>query len=343
HAEAIIRASRDEFQQMADTAPAMLWITEPDGYCTFLSRSWYEFTGQTPEEGHGLGWTNAIHPDESVAARRAFLVASERHGLYAIDFRLRRADGEYRWVIDTGRPRFGESGEFLGFIGSVVDIHERKLAEAALAERASALREADRRKDEFLAMLAHELRNPLASVTNAAALLQEGAEADEQRWAADVITRQSGQLSRLVDDLLDVSRITRGKIALRKVPLDVARALDGACEAIAPLIVERAHSLIKDFPSGELWVDADPARLEQIVGNLLANAARYTEPRGEIHLSARREQDSVVIAVRDSGIGIDPARIHEMFELFAQGERGIARSEGGLGIGLTIVRGLSEL
>lgn len=350
-AEEMVRASRDQFQEIADTAPAMLWITESDGTCTFLSRSWYEYTGQAPGEGLGSGWTKATHPDDRAAVAQAFFTANQRREPFAFDYRVRRADGEYRWAVDAGRPRFAPGGEFLGFIGSVIDIHQRKEAEAALEERAAALREADRRKDEFLAMLAHELRNPLASVANAVTLLKEAGpprelspEATETSvWAAEIIDRQARQLARLVDDLLDVSRITRGKIELRRVALDAAGPIASAGETVAPLVAARGHSLIAEFPQGELWLEADPTRLEQIVVNLLTNAAKFSEPRGRILVRARRLGEEIVIQVSDSGIGIAPERVTEMFELFAQGERSAARSEGGLGIGLTVVRGLCEL
>jgi CheY-like chemotaxis protein len=146
-----------------------------------------------------------------------------------------------------------------------------------------------------------------------------------------------------VNDLLNVSRITRGKIELRCVRLDAATALESACESVAPQIAARSHTLLADFRPGELWLDADPTRLEQIAVNLLANAAKYTEPQGRIWLTARREGSDIVIIVRDTGIGIEPQKIPEMFELFTQGERSAARIEGGLGIGLTVVRRLCEL
>ncbi len=227
-----------------------------------------------------------------------------------------------------------------------------------LAEQAALLREADRRKDEFVAMLAHELRNPLASVSSAARVLQEMDDAENRVWAVDVIKRQNQQLSRLVDDLLDGSRITRGQVELRRQVVDAAVCLQGARDAVAPLLAERRHTLHTAVPTGQFWLDADPARVEQIVGNLLANAARYTEPGGEIWLEVTQEpahpggaaagdgtggHAQVVICVRDSGIGIPPERIPEMFEMFSQGERTRARSEGGLGIGLTVVRHLCQL
>lgn len=204
------------------------------------------------------------------------------------------------------------------------------------------LDEADRRKDEFLAMLAHELRNPLAAVVNAVSLLRAPSEPDRE-WAIGVIARQSGQLAHLMDDLLDVSRITTGKIRLRQQIIDAATVLDRARDAVAPLVKTRNHDLLCNYTAGSLWLDADPTRLEQIILNLLTNAAKYTPAGGQIKLSAAVSAGEIVITVRDNGIGIAPNRIPELFHLFAQGERSIARSEGGLGIGLTIVQKLVEM
>jgi signal transduction histidine kinase/ActR/RegA family two-component response regulator len=204
------------------------------------------------------------------------------------------------------------------------------------------LDEADRRKDEFLAMLAHELRNPLAAVANAVSLLNAPAESDRE-WAAAVIARQSAQLARLIDDLLDVSRITTGKIRLSREIVDAAAVLDRARDAASPLVHARKHDLLCHYTAGSLWVDADPTRLEQIILNLLTNAAKYTPAGGRIELSGALSGAEILITVRDNGIGIAPERIPEMFQLFAQGERSIARSEGGLGIGLTIVQKLVEM
>ena len=207
-----------------------------------------------------------------------------------------------------------------------------------LAERerqAEALRQNDRRKDEFLAMLAHELRNPLAAVNNAVTILKMSPDEESRDWASDVVERQVRQLTRLIDDLLDVSRITSGKIRLRKEFVDAGPILDQAIESARPLIDERSHTLSVSIERGRLPLHADATRVEQIVLNLLTNAAKYTEAGGRIWLTAEPEGDQVVIRVRDNGTGIPPERLPEMFELFAQGDRSLARSEGGLGIGLT--------
>jgi len=217
---------------------------------------------------------------------------------------------------------------------------------ADLAERerqAQALRENDRRKDEFLAMLAHELRNPLAAVNNAVTVLKFSSDEESRIWASDVVERQVRQLVRLIDDLLDVSRITSGKIRLQKHFVDAGSILDQAVESARPLIDERGHTLSISIDRGHLPVHVDVTRVEQIVLNLLTNAVKYTESGGRILLTAKREGEQLVISVKDNGIGVLPEKLPEMFKLFTQGDRTLARSEGGLGIGLTIVQKLAEM
>jgi signal transduction histidine kinase len=211
-------------------------------------------------------------------------------------------------------------------------------------ELADRLREADRRKDEFLALLAHELRNPLASVRNAVSIMRlKGAEDPQLQWCHDVIERQADQLKRLVDDLLDVSRITQGKIQLRLEPVDIETVVAGAVETSAPVINGQSHQLRVALPESPLFVNGDASRLTQVVANLLNNAAKYQNEHGAIDLRVRREGEEVVIAVRDHGIGLSPEMLSDAFELFTQGERTPDRAQGGLGIGLSLVKKLVEL
>jgi len=228
------------------------------------------------------------------------------------------------------------------FTGIIRDITERKRLERELHKRVAELDETGHRKDEFLAMLAHELRNPLAAINTAMQLSTMSGVQDQINWSMEVINRQVKHLTRLIDDLLDVSRITRGKVELRKEKIDAYPVINGALEAIRPLIKQRNHELIVSLRAG-LRLDADPTRLEQILVNLLANAAKYTESGGTIWFTAGHEGNDIVIKVRDTGIGIPPEKLPQMFELFAQGDRSLARSEGGLGIGLTLVRSLAEM
>lgn len=208
---------------------------------------------------------------------------------------------------------------------------------------ASALEEAGRRKDEFLAMLAHELRNPLAAISNAAQVSKRATNREHHEWATQVIEGQVKNLSRLIDDLLDVSRITRGTIQLKRQVLDVQPVIEHAIASVMLLIQAREHKLSVEFNHGNALVDVDPTRLEQIVANLLNNAAKYSEDQGRIQLSTAIQNEELVITIRDTGLGIAPEQLPKMFELFVQGNRSVARSEGGLGIGLTIVRRLVEM
>ncbi len=248
-----------------------------------------------------------------------------------------RKDGSRFWGSGLVTPLLDEGDRLRGFTKVLRDMTERKRAEEAL-------READRRKDEFLAMLAHELRNPLSAIHNAAQLARRpDVPQDRLEWTRDVIANQVRHLARLVDDLLDVSRITRGKIRLQPEPLDLAGVIARAVETSRPAIEEKGHALTVDLGPGPLPILADGTRLEQVFVNLLANAAKYTGAGGRISLTAAREGDELAVRVRDDGVGIGPEMLPRVFDLFAQVDRSLDRSEGGLGIGLTIARRLVEL
>lgn len=224
------------------------------------------------------------------------------------------------------------------------DLAARAATAIENAQLLEALKETDRRKDEFLAMLAHELRNPLAPVRNAVHILRASSPGNaETQWAQDVIERQVQQMSRLVDDLLDVSRIARGKIDLKRERLAIATAVSNAVEAARPLIERGRHEFSLAVPSEPLYVEADAARLSQIFSNLLANAAKYTDPGGRIHVQIERADDRVAVHVCDNGMGIPAEMLSSVFDMFVQVERAGDRSQGGLGIGLTLVKRLAEL
>ena len=588
-AEHARRESERRFRTMADQAPVMIWVREPDGACSFLSRSWYDFTGQTPDQALGSGWLDAVNPIDRTFVQTIFDSASERRDPFRIEYRLRARDGDYRWVIDTAAPRFADDGTFHGYVGSLIDITERKRTEVALQESEGrfrrmadsapvliwvsgidqrftwfnqpwldfvgrslaqeigdgwtenvhpadvercvrayrdafdarnpfamefrmrrrdgeyrslldegvplydgegsfagyigscfdvteerrkeqalrearnqlrtvtdtmaalvtrvgrdlrfvwanrgymewrglsadeieghrieeivgtdtfarlkpyidrvldgesvefeiqvpvpgrgmpwlyasyvptyedggdrpdgwvsvvidisrrkeledALKDADRRKDEFLASLAHELRNPLAPMQNALQImaLRKG-DSDEVERARAMLQRQMRQMVRLIDDLLDVNRISRGKIQLRKEPIDVATAVASAIETSRPLIDELGHSLDVELPAEPIVVEADLTRLAQVFGNLLNNAAKYTEHNGHLSVRVVRENACAIVEVRDNGVGIASDKVDSLFEMFTQVDSGVAHARGGLGIGLAIAKRLAEL
>jgi signal transduction histidine kinase/DNA-binding response OmpR family regulator len=219
---------------------------------------------------------------------------------------------------------------------------KREMARTKEAEEK--LKEAARRKDEFLAMLSHELRNPLAPIRNAAEVMRRIAPADAGiAWARDVVERQVTHLAQLVDDLLDVSRITQGKITLKKEPVELGRVIQHSVDMARSLVESKRHHLTVSVPTAPIWVHGDFARLSQVIGNILSNAAKYTAEGGRIELMAIADRGEAVVSVRDNGIGIEAALLPHVFELFTQGERSLDRSQGGLGVGLTVVQRLVEL
>ncbi len=263
-------------------------------------------------------------------------VLKDGHGEVEIRFRHFKT-GEALWMIYNVFVLQDADAQPAGFATVSRDITGRKRAEQQLLE-------ADRRKDEFLAMLAHELRNPLAPIYNAVSIMAIAKDDPEtQRWSRELIDRQVRHLAKLVDDLLDVSRITQGKITLTKAPLAISTFINAAVESSRPLIDARKHRLEVSLSKDTLRVEGDPTRLAQIVVNLLNNAAKYTPEGGHIHLSACREGNQAAIRVRDDGEGIPHDMLGKVFDLFTQASRSMDRSQGGLGIGLTLVRRLVEM
>ncbi|HYV56899.1 MAG TPA: MASE1 domain-containing protein [Candidatus Nitrosopolaris sp.] len=285
-----------------------------------------------------------IHPEDRTAVDAAIARALEERSGLDIEFRSPAPDGSVRWMAGKGRVLSGPGGSAARMLGVGMDVTERKRLEDELRQRAQQLAAADRRKDEFLAMLAHELRNPLAPMCNALELLQRrSGEADVVEHARDLMERQVRHMVRLVDDLLDVSRITSGKITLRKELVDLDSIVASAVETTRPLFAARRHALVVSLPPEGVWLEADPTRLAEVVANLLENSAKYTEHGGRVWLTAQRRGDELVLEVRDTGMGMSSDVLAHAFDLFAQGERTLDRPESGLGIGLTVVRSLVEL
>jgi PAS domain S-box-containing protein len=334
--EKVLRASEERFRSLADNAPVLIWMSGLRNEAVYFNKPWLDFTGRPLEEELGFGWLELIHPDDRQACVATCDEAFTRREPLAMQFRLRRRDGEYRWILDNGIPYFGADGTFNGYVGSCVDITPRKLAEEELEQ-------AGRRKDEFLAMLGHELRNPLAPIGMAVELMRSSEPTDDSiAWARDLIDRQLGRLTRLVDDLLDVSRITRGEITLLSRPVELASVVTQAVEISRPLIQSRSHRLAIHVPTDPVRVRGDAVRLGQVLSNLLNNAAKYTPDGGCIELTVERRQSQAIVTVADNGLGLRADMLERVFDLFSQFESR-DHAHGGLGIGLTLVKRLVEL
>ncbi|MGH7561365.1 MAG: hybrid sensor histidine kinase/response regulator [Gemmatimonadales bacterium] len=327
--------SEARFRHMADNAPVLIWVAGLEGR-DFVNREALRFLGVTAEQVLGNRWTEFVHPDDRAVCLRAYEEAWAQRDVFTAQFRMRRADGAWRWMRSTAIPRFTEDGAFIGLVGCKVDITEMKVSQ-------DLLREADQRKDEFLATLAHELRNPLAPLRYSLEILRMDGGGPAARRVHDMMERQINHMDRLVDDLLDVSRITRGKIELRRGRVDLAAIVRAALETSQPIIELSHHELSVKMPAETLYLEADPVRLAQVLANLLNNAAKYTDEGGRIWLQAEAGNGEVMISVRDDGIGITPEMLPRVFDLFTQVDQTLGRSRGGLGIGLTLARQLVEM
>jgi len=336
-AQQALQQSEARFRAVVDNIPQLAWMAEPDGQITWYNSRWHAYTGLTPEETTGWGWKRVHHPDYLQPVVDSYLDAVRRGAVWEDTFPMRGQDGGYRWFLSRAVPIRNEDGAIARWFGTNTDI-------TAQRETANALREADRRKDEFLAMLAHELRNPLAPITAAADFLRIG-KPDEARirQVTAIIARQASHMTGLIDDLLDVSRVTRGLITLDSRPVPLAGLVAEAVEQVRPLVKAKDHHLELHMPPDEALVHGDRKRLVQIFANLLGNAAKYTPDGGRIDLHIRLWPDRAEVAVCDDGIGMAPELVARAFELFSQGERSADRSQGGLGIGLALVKSLVEL
>ena len=334
---ASLHESEEQFRTLANSIPQLAWMADSSGSIFWYNDRWLDYTGTTPEEMHGWGWKKVHHPDHVGRVVEKIGLCFEAGEIWEDTFPLRGKDGTYRWFLSRAVPIRDQQGCVVRWFGSNTDVTEQHRIEEAL-------RETDRRKDQFLATLAHELRNPLSPIRNSVELLRMlELQNPKIQWNLDVIDRQIQQMTRLIDDLLDVSRISRGKVVLRKEHVDLATVISRAAETVQPLIEERRHRLTISIANQPLFLEVDPVRIEQVVTNLLTNAAKYTEPEGKISLTARKETGGVSVRVRDTGIGMSSDFAPHAFEMFAQAESGKDRTQGGLGIGLALVRTLVEM
>jgi PAS domain S-box-containing protein len=331
------RETEKQFRTLADSIPQLVWMARPDGYRFWFNRRWYDYTGTTFEQVEGTGWQSSHDPavlPRVLASWHAALASGEP---WEDTYPLRRRDGQMRWHLSRAVPVKNERGEIVCWFGTATDIEDRIEAEREL-------KNADARKDQFLAVLAHELRNPLSPVSNALQLMPHVMnDREELEHLRVVMERQVHQMVRLIDDLMDVPRITRGKINLRRERVDLRGVIEGVVESVQPMVESQSHHLTVTLAEEPLDVNGDAARLTQVISNILNNAMKYSVRNGAIAVSACRSGEFVVARIRDDGPGIPPHLLAEIFEPFRQIDRSLDRSQGGLGIGLWLTRQLVEM
>jgi PAS domain S-box-containing protein len=335
-----LRQGEERLRMALNAARMVAWQLDPFTGKVVISDNAADVFGLPPgsmlensKQGFAL-----VHPDDMERHRAIVTKAVEECGNYLSQFRMIRPDnGQVIWLEERGQAICGESKKTERLVGVDMDITDRKRAE-------DALKEADRRKDEFLATLAHELRNPLAPLRNGLQVMKltrNNSEAFEQTRA--MMERQLGQMVRLIDDLLDMSRISQGKIELKKERVELAKVVQQAVETSRPLIESSGHELTINVPPQPIFVDADVTRLAQVLANLLNNAAKYTPRGGRVTLTVERQGSDAVVSVRDTGVGSPAHMLPKVFEMFTQVDRSLEHSQGGLGIGLSLVKKLVEM
>ena len=333
-------------------SPVAVYSIDASGVIQEFNRVAAELWGREPALGDTderfCGSFKLFRPDGSFMPHEqcpmAQVVSGEILEARDAEVLIERPDGSRITVIVNIRPLKGSNGEIAGAINCFYDITERFRIERKRQQQADALADLNRRKDEFLAMLSHELRTPLAPIRNGVEILRRvGSDEQEVKPAAEMIQRQVGYMVRLIDDLLDISRITRAKIELRKEPVELESVVHHAVEAVRPFCESKGHELTVTLPPEPTYLNADPVRLGQIVGNLLNNAFKFTDKGGHISLTAEREGNQVLIRVLDTGIGIAAEQLPRIFEMFVQADTSLERSREGLGLGLTLVKNLVEM
>ena len=337
-ARAALEESEARFRVMADQTPVPLWMSDADRRYVYVNRAWLAFTGRTLDDELGDGWTASIHPEDFATRQSAFAEAFDARRSFTLEYRLRRHDGVYRWVLDHGAARFDGDGTFAGYIGACLDVTERK-------EAASTRGVFEQRKTAFLSSLAHELRNPLAPIRSSVELLKRmGTGADPRvPRAQEIIERNCARLAGIVDDLLDLSRIDSGKLQLAHDAVDLVVVVERAIARHAAAMRDHNQQLALDLPAGRGAVVGDDARIEQMLSILIGNASSHTPQDGRIGVAVRTDGERVAISVTDTGAGIDDALQPHLFDLFDRASEGSADGAQGLGTGLAIVARLARL
>jgi PAS domain S-box-containing protein len=330
-----LRESEQRFRTMADETPVMMWVTDTFGVVEFVNNEYCRFFGVTHQEALEGAWRLPLHAEDG-AYMRSFHAALHARAPFHAEARMRRGDGEWRWMVSHGATRTSPAGDFLGMIVTMQDVTEQRHA-------ATIQQQIAREKDEFIAVLAHELRSPLAPVRTSVGILRAHAAHPLVIRCGEIIDRQTTHMARLLDDLLDTSRLSRNTLTLQRSRVQLGDVIQAAVEIASPLVAQQRLELVTTGLDRPIWLDADQARLTQVFGNLLNNAAKYSKPGGRVDVLVRLEPEAVVVSVRDAGIGISPDMLERVFEPFTQASVARDHAPGGVGIGLSLAHRLVEM
>ncbi len=350
-AEIKVRESEERFRTMADTAPVMIWISGTDKLCNYFNKVWLDFRGRTPEEEYGNGWAEGVHPDDMDYCLRTYISSFDQKIPFRMEYRLKRYDGQYRWVLDNGTPLFGAEGEFKGYIGSCIDINDKKDEEKEMMEAKQLAEAANTAKSEFLANMSHEIRTPLNAIIGMADLLSESRMNNDQQQYTHILKKSGEHLLNLINDILDLSKIEAGKIEFENTSFNLSKVIAKMEDIMSVRANEKgiklSHNIEHDIPP---YIIGDQNRLNQVLFNLIGNAVKFTE-KGEViiivqkakPLDSKKNKIELLFEIKDTGIGIPQDRINYIFKSFTQVDSSITRKYGGTGLGLTICKRIIEL
>ncbi len=347
-AENALRESEERFRIVADTAPALIWMNDARKRGTYFNSGWLNFTGRTLDQELGSGWMAGIHPDDLATCVSTFNKGMDSRAEFQMECRLRRHDGVYRLMLTVAKPRFDGAGGFAGYIGTCVDLTDRKLAEEAMRERDAAA-EASRLKSEFLATMSHELRTPLTGVIGFAEYLRAGQAGplnEEQAECLDSVHGSSLHLLTLINDILDLSKIEAGKMELTPETFSVSEAVAEVCGVVSPIAIGKRVELQRRVAPALSSVTLDRTKFVQVLHNLVSNGVKFTPAGGRVEVEVGivgEPQGLLVVRVSDTGIGIDGKDIERLFEKFYQIDGGDARRHEGTGLGLALTKKIVEL
>jgi len=344
-AEEALRESEERFRIMADSAPVLLWMSDANALCTFFNKPWLDFTGRTLEQERGNGWTEGVHPEDKERCLATYMAAFNAHQNFRMEYRLKRGNGEYGWLLDTGVPRFTPSGSFVGYIGSCIDITEHKQAEIKLRDSKEIAEAGSRAKSEFLATMSHELRTPLNAILGLSHLLYQeifGSLNAKQKEYVTYIHSSGEHLLALINDILDLSKLEAGKEELMPMPLQVQELSDYCLMIVRERAFEKGLQLTTEIDLQADVCIGDERRVKQMLLNLLSNAIKFT-PAGSVSLRVKKVHQGIAFTVADTGIGIAPEQLELLFQPFKQLDSQLNRQYEGTGLGLALTRKLARL
>jgi len=347
HAEAALRESEQRFRAIADSAPVLIWVAGLDKGCTFVNQGWLDFTGRGMEQALGDGWAKDVHPEDSGLCLDVYSRAFDAKDSFTMEYRLRRHDGEYRWILGTGRPRFDSAGGFLGYIGSCIDITERVLMQVRLEEARALAEDANLAKSRFLANMSHEIRTPLNGIMGLAHLIRRDSASPKQAEQLDKLDGSARHLMAVINDILDISKIEAGKLTLEAREFNPNSVLANLLATLKPQADAKGLRLLLENEVLPPRLVGDSTRLSQALFNLLGNAVKFTKA-GSVILRVRKQEETPVsimlrFEVMDTGIGIAPEILPRLFTAFEQADSSTTRRYGGTGLGLAITLRLAKL